>query len=119
MDMETVNQYSFQYPRCLPGFLTDNRLSLVLLHLRVPGWPGGAAGGPVQGPHHGVHHLPGAVHRLPCLLSQHTMVSPTIITFHDSYFSVNRYEPQSYWWTDTLLALYVAHRFGKITNHIT
>ena len=25
-----------------------------------------------------------------------------------------RYHPQSYWWTDTLLALFVAHRFGNI-----
>ena len=27
--------------------------------------------------------------------------------------SVCRYEPQSYWWTDSLLALFVIHRFGE------
>ena len=29
-----------------------------------------------------------------------------------------RYEPHSYWWTDSLLGLYVAHRFGKIALDI-
>ena len=28
----------------------------------------------------------------------------------------DRYEPQSYWWTDSLLALFVLHRFGEIQS---
>eukprot|EP00090_Calanus_glacialis_P005738 TRINITY_DN14443_c0_g1_i1.p1 TRINITY_DN14443_c0_g1~~TRINITY_DN14443_c0_g1_i1.p1 ORF type:complete len:162 (+),score=38.61 TRINITY_DN14443_c0_g1_i1:83-568(+) len=33
------------------------------------------------------------------------------IAYHVSSLNTRWYEPQSYWWTDSLLGLYVAHRF--------
>ena len=35
------------------------------------------------------------------------------ITYHVCSLNRRWYEPQSFWWTDQLLALFVIHRFGK------
>ena len=35
------------------------------------------------------------------------------ISYHVCSLNTRWYEPQSYWWTDSLLALFVIHRFGE------
>ena len=52
----------FQYPGCLSCLLPHHRFPLLLLYLRLSGWPGGLAGLQIQGTHNDIHHVLGALH---------------------------------------------------------
>ena len=105
----------------MPGVLPHHRLSLILLHLRVPG----------QHQHSqlttsftilycdecvqaGLVGLLVARYKLPILVS--VAYLSLSISYHVASLNTRWYQPQSYWWTDQLLALFVVHRSGGVQH---
>ena len=105
----------------VPGVLPHHRLSLILLHLRVPG----------QHQHSqltisisilhcdecvqaGLVGLLVARYKLPILVS--VAYLSLSISYHVASLNTRWYQPQSYWWTDQLLALFVVHRSGGVQH---
>ena len=105
----------------VPGVLPHHRLSLILLHLRVPG----------QHQHSqlttsftilycdeclqaGLVGLLVARYKLPILVS--VAYLSLSISYHVASLNTRWYQPQSYWWTDQLLALFVVHRSGGVQD---
>ena len=106
----------------VPGVLPHHRLSLLLLHLRVPGQQ-------CQHQHSqlttsftilhcdecvqaGLVGLLVARYKLPILVS--VAYLSLSISYHVASLNTRWYQPQSYWWTDQLLALFVVHRSGGV-----
>ena len=69
-----VELFLFQYPGRVSGVLSDHRVPLLFLDLRVPGRAGGAAGLEVQGADHHLCPLPRPLHRLSRGQPQHQVV---------------------------------------------
>ena len=51
-------------------------------------------------------------YRVPIIIS--VLYLGLSITYHVVSLNTRWYEPQSFWWTDQLLALFILHRSGRV-----